>query len=231
MHHLFFIVLTSLLFSVSCTQRNPAQEAKAEQEARALKAREEFEKKLDAEFNNPVEPDLSENRPVRGPRDAKVAVVIYSDFQCPFCSRGFATMEKLREKYPTQVKLIFKHMPLDQHSSAEIGARYFEAIGLQSEEKAWQFHDTMFTHQEELGAKAEGFMKETAKKLKVDMKRLAKDIKSEVVTKRLKADSKERRKFQFTGAPSFSVGGVKVIGAKGLPLFERIIERHLKPKS
>lgn len=231
MKYVISFLLISMISSLSCTQRNPAEEAKAEQEARALKAKEEFEKKLDAEFNNPVQPNLSEKRPVRGDNDAKVAIVIYSDFQCPFCSRGFVTMEKIREKYPTQVKFIFKHMPLDQHSAAEIGARYFEAIGLQSEEKAWQFHDTMFTHQEELGAKAEAFMKETAKKLKVDMKRLAKDIKSELVTSRLNADSRESRKFRFTGAPSFSVGGVRVIGAKGLPLFERIIERHLKPKS
>ncbi len=227
----YFLISILLVGLVHCTPKETVPDSKTAQEERARKAKEEFEKKLDADFATPLQPDLSEKRPFRGAKNAKVVLVVYSDFQCPFCSRGFQTLEQVREKYPNDVKIIFKHMPLEMHSAAETGARYFEAIALQDEEKAWKFHDTLFLNQDQLGEEAEKYMKSTAKSLKVDMKKLAKDIKSDAVTKRLKADSEETRKFRFTGAPSFIVGGVRVVGAKGFPLFEKIIDRHLKPKS
>jgi len=87
---------------------------------------------------------------IRGNKTAKVTVIEFSDFQCPYCSRGFTTVKQIMDTYGDKVKVVFKNFPLRQiHPLAQKTAEYFECTRDQGEEKSWNFHDVIFTNQAE----------------------------------------------------------------------------------
>lgn len=204
--------------------------ARDAQEGAQKKAAEEDGKKREDQFANPLKPEIDESRAFVGPKDAKVTIVEYSDFQCPYCSRGYQTIKQVEKEYGGKVRVLFKHLPLDFHEHAMAAAKYFEAIAIQSHEKAYQFHDKVFEGQASIRDKGEAFFKDVAKKVGADMGKLAKDLNSEAVTKRIAADMEEARKFEITGTPGFLINGIALKGAYPFPEFKTIIDRLLEGK-
>jgi protein-disulfide isomerase len=106
-------------------------------------------------------------------------------------------------------------------------AKYFEAIARQSAEKAYKWHDLIFENQGELRAKGDAFMKDSAKKVGVDVKKVEKDLQDPKLMERITADMEEAKKFGFSGTPGFLINGVSLKGAYPFPEFKTIIDRHL----
>ena len=104
-------------------------------------------------------------------------------------------------------------------------AQWLVAASLQSQDKAWAFHDQLFQNQAKLG---EPFYKETAKSLGLDVAKLEQDIASQAVKDAIEADAKEATDFGFEGTPGFLINGGRLIGAQPYEVFERIIEGILK---
>jgi protein-disulfide isomerase len=196
-----------------------AQEAQA---ARQKEMAEAEEKAFNESFKNPLKPSLDSKAHVRGPKKAKYTLVEYSDFQCPYCGRGFQTVEALRKKYGDDLRFIYKNMPLPMHPMALPAAQYFEAAALQSVDKAWALHDKMFENQSQL---SEDFIKTSAKELGLDLDKLAKDAKGDKVKEKIDADIKEAQGFDFTGTPGFLINGIPVRGAYPPAKFDSIIDR------
>ncbi|OFZ24958.1 MAG: hypothetical protein A2381_12845 [Bdellovibrionales bacterium RIFOXYB1_FULL_37_110] len=190
------------------------------------KARESEQKKLEEHFNNPLVPQIGELESVRGEKDAPITLVMYSDFQCPFCVQGVETVNKLREKYGKKMRYIYKHLPLVSlgHAQAPLAAEYFEAIAVQSVEKAYKFHDELYSNQRSI-QKGEDFFKAVVRKLNVDANKLATDLKSERVKKKMENDQMEAQKFEFQGTPGFLLNGIPIYGALPVEYFESIIDR------
>ncbi|MGE0526737.1 MAG: DsbA family protein [Bdellovibrionales bacterium] len=202
-----------------------AQETAREDEAKQEQAR------LEEEFKKPKEAVIEDGRVIFGPKDAAVTIVEYSDFQCPYCSKGYATVKEVMKEYGDKVRIIFKHLPLDFHPMAMPAAKYFEAIAMQDHSKAQKFHDKIFENQKDLNQGGEKFLEKTAKELGVNMAKLKKDLDSEDVKKRIEADMAEAKKFEFSGTPGFLINGVSLRGAYPFPEFKKIIDRHLEGKS
>jgi protein-disulfide isomerase len=200
---------------------------KIAQEGQGKKREDEEKKALEESFNNPLQADIRPDESFRGPKDAPITLVEYSDFECPFCSRGFNTVMELMNKYDGKIRFVYKHLPLSFHPQAMVASQYYEAIRLQSPEKAWQFHDAIYKDQRKL-QNGEAFMKSLAKDLKVDMNKLAKDVKSEAVQKRIDADMEEAAKFGFQGTPGFILNGIPVKGAYPAAHFDSLIEELKK---
>lgn len=192
------------------------------------KAQEEETKSREAEFTNPLKPKVEEGRVIFGKADAPITIVEYSDFECPFCSRGYNTVKQIKDEYKDQVRIVFKHLPLDFHPMAMPAAKYFEAIGMQGHDKAEKFHDYVFENQGDFKTKKEGLLKDAAKKAGADMAKLTKDLESPAIMERINADMKEARDFQITGTPGFIINGVSLRGAYPPADFKAIIDRHLK---
>jgi protein-disulfide isomerase len=204
---------------------------KAAREAQAKgaeKAASEETSKRDEEFKNPLKPEIEEGRAIWGPADAKITIVEYSDFQCPYCSRGYQTIEEVKKAYPGQVRFVFKHLPLEFHPLALPAAKYFEAVARQGADKAYKFHDNVFSNQAELNSKKEAFLKESAKKAGADMKKLEKDLADASLVERINKDTAEAQKFGISGTPGFIINGVSLKGAYPFPEFKNIIDRQLK---
>ncbi len=200
---------------------------KVAQEGQGKKREEEEKKALEESFDKPLQAELAANEAFRGDANAPITLIEYSDFECPFCSRGFNTVMELMEKYKGKIRFAYKHLPLSFHPQAMPASQYFEAIKLQSAEKAWQFHDEIYKNQRKL-QNGEAFLKDIAKKLKVDMAKLAKDVKSEVVQKKIDADMAEAAKFGFQGTPGFLLNGIPVKGAYPTSHFDGLIDELKK---
>ncbi|MBT3983758.1 MAG: thioredoxin domain-containing protein [Bacteriovoracaceae bacterium] len=194
------------------------------------KRREDSEKKrLEEAFEKPLTPVLRSDETYRGGgKDSPLVLVEYSDFECPFCSRGFKTVQKLLETYPGKLTFVYKHLPLSFHANAMKASQYYEAIRLQDPKKAFKFHDEIYENQRGL-KKGEGFLKGIAKKVGADMGKLAADVNSEKVKKRIAEDMQEAEKFGFSGTPGFLLNGVPVKGAYPFSHFQEIIGK-LKAK-
>lgn len=188
----------------------------------------------EAEYKSPKVPNIEEGRAVKGLAAAPITIVSYSDFECPYCVRGFQTLRALESKYKDKIRLVFKHLPLPFHEKAMPAAQWFEAIAMQNSEKAYQFHDKLFENQDKLKPDMPSvlaFFKETAKGLGVDVAKVESDANSEKVKARIESDKVEAKKFEFEGTPGFLVNGISVKGAVPPAEFEKIIDRLLATKN
>jgi protein-disulfide isomerase len=199
-----------------------AEKARGSQAERAQK---EEEQRLTDEMKNPLKPVIDENSISTGPKDAPIQIVEYSDFQCPFCQRGYMTMEELLKKYDGKVHFVYKNLPLPMHPMALPAAKRFQAIALQSPEKAFKYYPAVFANQQKLNSEGEKFLDTAAKKAGADLAKMKKDMDSEKVSERLKADQEEAQKFGISGTPGFIVNGVSVRGAYPISTFDDIISK------
>lgn len=201
-----------------------AREAQTKQQQKEMA---DEQSKRDQEFKNPLKPAINESRPFMGPKTAKITIVEFSDFECPYCSRGYSTIKEVLKDYPTDVRVLFKHLPLDFHPKALPAAKYFEAIAMQDPEKAIKYHDEIFQNQDKLRKDGEEFMKKVAKDLGINMKKLEKDVVSEEVMAKIQADIDEAKSFEISGTPGFIINGVSLRGAYPFSEFKAIIDKHL----
>lgn len=201
--------------------------AKNAQGEMAKRAEEEEKKKMEDSFNNPLVPALRADESIRGNKNGQIVLVEYSDFECPFCKRGYETVLSLLKKYDGKIKFVYKHLPLSFHQNANIASRYYEAIRMQDEQKAFKFHDLVYENQRSLN-NGEKFLKVMAEKAGADMKKVAKDINDPKVAARISEDEKEAAKFGMQGTPGFILNGVPIKGAYPQSHFEQIIGELVK---
>ena len=159
-----------------------------------------------------------------------ITIIEYSDFECPFCKRGYERVKSVKEKYPNKVKFVYKHLPLPMHPNAELAAQYFEAIALQDGAKAYKWHDLLFENQRRIRSEKEALFKELASKVGADMKKLSTDVTSDKVKSVVRKDMQEAQRLGIRGTPGFIVNGVRIRGAVPLSIFEEVIEKTTKKK-
>jgi protein-disulfide isomerase len=201
--------------------------ARDAQQKAAQKGEEDEKKKRAEEFAHPLVADIQPGRAIKGPADAKITIVEYSDFECPYCSRGYQTMREVEKAYGDKVRIVFKHLPLDFHPKAMPAAKFFEAVARQGADKAYKWHDIIFENQADLRSKGDVFMKEAAKKVGADLKKIEKDLADPKLMDRITADMEEAKKFGIQGTPGFLINGVSLKGAYPFPEFKSIIDQQL----
>ena len=200
---------------------------KVAQKSQRAKQEEAEKQAYEDSFNNPLNPEIRDDEIIRGNKDAELTLIEYSDFECPFCSRGYNTVTQLLKKYDGKIRFVYKHLPLSFHPNAMPAAKYYEALRLQGDEKAIQFHDQLFDQFSKI-KQGEKFFRAIAKKTGANMSKLEKDLDSEVVAKRIQEDLDEAKKFGFQGTPGFLINGIPVKGAYPAEHFDGIIEELKK---
>jgi protein-disulfide isomerase len=181
--------------------------------------------KLEEQFKNPVKVEVGSS-PVKGPAGAKVTIVEFSDFECPYCQKGGEVMAQVLKAYPNDVKVAFKHLPLPFHQNAKPAA--LASFAAQKQGKFWEFHDALFANQRNLTPE---FFTQTATKLGLNMEQFKKDMASPEAEAAVKNDSDTAQKLGIGGTPAFVVNGVQVNGAYPFEHFKGIIDRLLSAKS
>jgi len=159
----------------------------------------------------------------KGASDAKVTIVEFSDFQCPYCSRVGPTLARILRDYPDDVRVVYKHLPLSFHKEALPAAKAAEAAGRQG--KFWEMHDLIFANQRSLNAAA---YKQHAETLGLDVERFEKDFASPEIAARVAKDAEQARTLGVSGTPGFFVNGRFLSGAQPYDAFKTKIDEVLK---
>ncbi len=200
-----------------------AQEGSTKRRKRSLLA----QWRKDMEVEKKVKLD---NRPILGPKNAPITVVEFSDFTCPYCAQAAANLKKIMETYGNKVRLIFKHTPLSNGPTSILASEYVIAAGFQSEVKAWELYTACFEGRDQLLEKGETYLKEQAKELGLDLKQLAKDVKSKKVKEIMEEDLDDAKQLNVEGTPYFLVNDIVVRGALPLELFKSAFDLALEKK-
>lgn len=163
--------------------------------------------------------------PTRGPANAPVTVVEFSDFQCPFCGREVPVIDKMMKEYDGKVKLVFRHFPLDFHPFA---AKAAEAGACAADQgKFWELHDKMFANQQKL---AVDDLKGYAKAVGVDAARFDKCLDSGEKKSLVDADTKAGTEAGVNGTPAFFINGIFINGAQPYEQIKQAVDRELQKK-
>jgi protein-disulfide isomerase len=160
--------------------------------------------------------------PTLGPKDAKIEIVEFSDFQCPFCSRVWPTLQQVRDEYPEQVRIVFKHLPLRIHPNAPAAHAAAEAAHRQG--KFWEMHDAIFANPRELSPER---YEQYATEMGIDLEQFKTDVASASVKARVDADQSEAAKLGVSGTPSFFINGRYLSGAQPFEEFKKRIDEEL----
>jgi protein-disulfide isomerase len=163
------------------------------------------------------------NAPVKGPKDALVTIVQFSDFQCPFCSRVEPTINQVMQEYKGKVRVAWKDMPLPFHPNAMPAAIAARAAGEQG--KFWEMHDKLFANQQSLSREV---YEKYAQELHLDMGRFKSALDASKGKDAIQADITQGNKFGANGTPAFFINGTNLSGAQPFDAFKARIDEELK---
>ena len=162
--------------------------------------------------------------PSRGPRDALVTLVVFSDFECPYCKRLAATFDDLAKRYPKELRFVSKQTPLPFHPNAGPAAELALEAFAQGKEKAfWQVHDALMATTD-LGDASLDAIAGTAK---LDVKRARAAIVNAKHRAIIEGDQDLAESVEATGTPTSFVNGIKVVGARPLEDFVAVVDTEL----
>jgi protein-disulfide isomerase len=140
-----------------------------------------------------------------GPKDAKVTIVEFSDFECPFCSRAAAVASQIKEKYGDKVRFVFRQFPLSFHKAADGAAQ--ASLAAHSQGKFWEFHDQLFQNQKQLDRQSlEGY----AKAVGLNVDKFKQELDSKQHAERVEADVKMGNEVAVQGTPTMFINGKRV---------------------
>jgi protein-disulfide isomerase len=162
------------------------------------------------------------NSAVKGAADAPVTITVFSDFQCPYCSRLVPTLDKVLEAYPKQVRLVFKQFPLSMHKFAQPAA--IASIAARNQGKFWALHDQLFAN---FDALSDAKIRELAKGVGLDMARYDKDVANPELQREIAGDVQLGMQSGVRGTPAVYING-KQLRDRSFEGFKRDIEADLK---
>jgi protein-disulfide isomerase len=165
------------------------------------------------------------NSPTIGPKDAKVAVIEFFDYNCGYCKQVASDVERLVKENKDKVKFVFKELPILADSS-KVAARY--ALAANKQGKYWEFHSLVMLHQ---GPMDESYLNSAAKDAGVDLDKLKKDIDSPEIIDELSKTVDLARALGVRGTPFFVIGKEKVPGAVTYEQMKDALDRALGVKS
>jgi len=192
-----------ILESVQAYQER--QEQEQEQKRQSL---------LDQMKNDPQ--SLIKDSPVLGSSSAKLVMFEFSDFQCPYCARAAVTLKQFMDKHSSEIRLVYKHLPLTQiHPNATPAAKASWAAMKQG--KFWEYNDALFANQNRLG---EDLYTEIAQSLNLNLERFNNDRNSNNAQSAIDQDVQLASQLELSGTPTFVLNGELFSGALSLEDFE-----------
>ncbi len=182
------------------------------------KRKDQEAQKLTEALNNHYEVDYGKS-PSQGKKKAKYQLVVFTDFECPYCKRGEETVQALKEKYGDDLFIVQKNYPLPLHKQARPAAK--AALAAHQQEKFFEYSAKLFENQKNLG---DDLYIKLAEDLKLNLDKFKKDMNSQEIKDLLKADIETAAKVEVGSTPNFILNGVKIAGAYPVEYFDKIIK-------
>ncbi|HEY2290231.1 MAG TPA: thioredoxin domain-containing protein [Thermoanaerobaculia bacterium] len=192
------------------------------------KARTAYFKTLEAKYKvdmkmEPIRVEVAATGPAKGPANAPVTIVEFSDFQCPFCSRLTPTLAEVEKKYGNKVRLVFRQYPLPFHQNAQKAAE--ASLCAADQGKFWELHDAMFGNQAELGVDQ---LKAKAASLGLNADKFNKCLDSGEKNEAIQADIKAGSAAGVNGTPAMFINGRFINGAVPIDNITTVIDDELR---
>jgi len=162
------------------------------------------------------------NSATKGPADAPVTLVLFDDFQCPYCARLVPTIEQIMQAYPNQVRVVFKHFPLSMHKFARQAA--VASIAARNQGKFWPLHDQLFANYNQLNDEK---IRALAASVGLDMEQFDKDIQDPALQQEIAADMQLGTSSGVRGTPAVYINGVQ-LKDRSLAGFRKAIDAELQ---
>jgi protein-disulfide isomerase len=179
-------------------------------------------------LEKPLEPRFevsTDGAPFRGGENAKVTIVEFSDFQCPYCTKANETLKELSAFYGDKIKIVYKHYPLTSiHPVAPKAAEASICAQQQGMDKFWALHDEMFNNARGLSV---GIIKDQAKKIGLDVEQFNQCLTSGKFAQQVKAELDEGTALGVTSTPAFFINGRFIKGALPFEVFNTMIDEEL----
>lgn len=156
-----------------------------------------------------------------GPSDAPVEIVVFDDFECPYCAKAAPLLKQAQSLYPDKTKLIFKNFPLPFHKNAKPAA--LAGLAAERQGRFWQLHDLMFANQKSLSGLK---IRELAGQIGLDMALFDKDMADPALQAKIQSDLQEGQRIGVSGTPSIYING-RQIQPQGIEALKAVIESEL----
>lgn len=160
-----------------------------------------------------------------GPDAAPVTIIEFSDYQCQFCLKAHPTLKQILANYPEQVRLVYRHFAIENHTRAKPAAHAAECAGAQG--KFWEYHEAVFAS---ASALADADLEKFAKTAGLDLAQYRRCMKENLFAKKIEQDFSDAAAAGIQGTPTFVINGRVVTGSKPYREFEKIIEEELAAK-
>jgi protein-disulfide isomerase len=165
--------------------------------------------------------------PARGPADAPITMIEFSDYQCPYCRRAEPTVEQVLDRYQGKIRFVYRHFPLDRIHPQARGAS--EAAACAAEQgKFWEYHSALFADDAKLDRAG---LDAAAAKAGLDPTVFGTCVDERKTQALVDADVKEGEAAGVTGTPAFFINGIPLRGAVPLEEFQKVIEAELADKA
>jgi len=176
-------------------------------------------------FLEPVRVEVaSSGFPSRGPANAPVTIVEFSDFECPYCAGFFPTIKQIEQKYGNQVRIVYRQFPLNSiHPNAQKAAE--ASLCAQDQQRFWEYHDLLFADIRNLGVDA---LKAHAANLGLNLAAFNTCLDSGKQAAAVTADQNDGMRAGVTGTPALFINGRAVTGAQPFAQVASIIDDELK---
>ena len=160
---------------------------------------------------------------LRGAKDAPITIVLFYDFECPFCTRVNESLAEVTERYGSDVRIAYMHNPLGFHKDALPAAKAVEAAAAQG--KFWEMHQLLFENSRALTRpNFDAF----ARQLGLNKKRFAQVFDDPATEARIMAQQAEASRLRAHGIPSCFVNGRFLVGAQPFTTFAALIDVELE---
>ena len=167
----------------------------------------------------------AEGGPSKGASGAKVTIVEFSDFECPYCSTAEETVKRVMKEYEGKVRLVYRDYPLPFHPNAGKAAEAAHCAG--DQDKYWEMHEKLFANQKALAPDA---LKGHAKELGLDQGKFDTCLDKGEKAAMVESNRKEGEKVGVTGTPAFFINGYMLSGAQPFEEFKSLIDAELAAK-
>ena len=164
----------------------------------------------------------ADGRPQKGPDDALVTIVEFSDFQCPFCRNVNDTLALVKQRYGDDVRVVFRQRPLNFHREARAAAK--AALAAHRQGKFWEMHDKLFAEAKTLSPTSYGLFAEV---LGLDLARFEADMQDPAIEAMIAEDEAMAGRFGANGTPAFFINGRFLSGAQPVEVFAAVIDEEL----
>jgi protein-disulfide isomerase len=162
--------------------------------------------------------------PARGPEDAPVTIIEFSDYQCPFCKRAEPTVERVLDRYGDRVRFVYRHFPLDSIHPLARGAAEAAACAAE-QDRFWDFHEGLFAQDAKLDPEG---LEAHAEAVGLDLEPFRTCVSEGRTAEVVEADLAAGREVGVRGTPAFFINGIMLSGARPYEDFVQIIEDELE---